>query len=105
MSDIIEEFMEEDTQKGMYMTFKSGKEHFGVAVKFVNEIIGIQKITAIPEAEEYIKGLINLRGKIIPVLLHFRSSLLCKCERQDLRRIATLFKDVCYPARKHPGLA
>ena len=35
MSDIIEEFMEEDTQKGMYMTFKSGKEHFGVAVKYV----------------------------------------------------------------------
>ncbi|MBQ5918281.1 MAG: chemotaxis protein CheW [Lachnospiraceae bacterium] len=68
MSDIIEEFMEEDTQKGMYMTFKSGKEHFGVAVKYVNEIIGIQKITAIPEAEEYIKGLINLRGKIIPVI-------------------------------------
>ena len=68
MSDIIEEIMEEDTQKGMYMTFKSGREHFGIAVKFVNEIIGIQKITAIPESEEYIKGLINLRGKIIPVI-------------------------------------
>ena len=68
MSDIIEEFMEEDTQKGMYMTFKSGREHFGIAIKYVNEIIGIQKITAIPESEEYIKGLINLRGKIIPVI-------------------------------------
>ena len=39
MSDIIEEFMEEDTQKGMYMTFKSGREHFGIAIKYVNEII------------------------------------------------------------------
>lgn len=68
MSDIIEEMLEEDTQKGMYMTFRSGKECFGIAIKYVNEIIGIQNITAIPEAEEYIKGLINLRGKIIPVI-------------------------------------
>ena len=69
MSDIIEEMLEEeDTQKGMYMTFKSGREHFGISIKFVNEIIGIQNITAIPESEEYIKGLINLRGKIIPVI-------------------------------------
>ena len=67
MSDLDEELIE-DTQKGMYMTFKSGREHFGIAINYVNEIIGIQNITAIPEAEEYIKGLINLRGKIIPVI-------------------------------------
>lgn len=67
MSELEEELVE-DTQKGMYMTFKSGREHFGIAINYVNEIIGIQKITAIPEAEEYIKGLINLRGKIIPVI-------------------------------------
>lgn len=67
MSDMIDEDFE-DTQKGKYMTFKSGKEYFGIAIKYVNEIIGIQKIAAIPEAEEYIKGLINLRGKIIPVI-------------------------------------
>ena len=60
MSDIIEELMEEDTQKGMYMTFKSGREHFGIAIKYVNEIIGIQKITAIPESEEYIKARIYI---------------------------------------------
>lgn len=59
---------EEDTQKGKYMTFKSGHEYFGIEIKYINEIIGMQNITAIPEVEKYIKGLINLRGKIIPVI-------------------------------------
>lgn len=59
---------EHDTQKGKYMTFKSGNEYFGLKIQYVNEIIGFQPITAIPETEDYIKGLINLRGKIIPVI-------------------------------------
>lgn len=57
-----------DAQKGKYMTFKSGNEYFGLKIQYVNEIIGFQAITAIPETEDYIKGLINLRGKIIPVI-------------------------------------
>lgn len=70
MSDIREEIIEEDedTQKGKYMTFKSGDETYGLGISYVSEIIGIQQITVIPETEEYIKGLINLRGKIIPVV-------------------------------------
>lgn len=63
-----ENFEEEDTQKGRYMTFKTGHEYFGIEIKYINEIIGMQSITAIPEVESYIKGLINLRGKIIPVI-------------------------------------
>ena len=51
-----------------YMTFKSGSEYYGIELKYVNEIMGIQPITAIPEVEEYIRGLINLRGKIVPVI-------------------------------------
>lgn len=58
----------EEGQKGKYMTFKVGNEYFGIAIKYVCEIIGIQPITAVPEVEGYIKGLINLRGKIIPVI-------------------------------------
>lgn len=57
-----------DTQKGKYMTFKSGNEYFGLEIQYVNEIIQLQAITAIPETEDYIKGLINLRGKVIPVV-------------------------------------
>lgn len=57
-----------DTQHGKYVTFKSGNEFFGLQIQYVNEIIVFQEITEIPESEEYIKGLINLRGKIIPVI-------------------------------------
>lgn len=57
-----------DTQKGKYVTFQSGNEYFGLKIQYVNEIIVFQEITEIPESEDYIKGLINLRGKIIPVI-------------------------------------
>lgn len=65
-----EEVMEyvEDTELDKYITFKVNNEFFGLELKVVQEIIGIQAITAIPETEDYIKGLINLRGKIIPVI-------------------------------------
>lgn len=64
---------ERDEQKGKYMTFKSGREYFGLKIQYVFEIIQIQSITEIPETEDYIKGLINLRGKIIPVIdVHLR---------------------------------
>lgn len=57
-----------DMQKGKYMTFRSGLEYFGLEIQYVQQIIQYQAITRIPETEDYIKGLINLRGKIIPVV-------------------------------------
>lgn len=70
MADAIENTveMEEDTQKGRFLTFSLGKETYGIEIKYVVEIIGIQPITEIPELPQYIKGVINLRGKIIPVM-------------------------------------
>ncbi len=59
---------DDNNEKGKYMTFKSGNEYFGLAIQYVNEIIQMQEITAIPETEDYIKGLINLRGKVVPVI-------------------------------------
>ena len=56
------------TQQDKYVNFKSGNEYFGLKIEYVNEIIVYQEITEIPESEDYIKGLINLRGKIIPVI-------------------------------------
>lgn len=68
-TDETEELLEEDdSQKGMFMTFQIGKEFFGVNISYVNEIIAMQSIAAIPEVEDYVKGLINLRGKILPVI-------------------------------------
>lgn len=60
--------LEEDTQKGRYLTFKLDKETFGIEIIHVIEIIGIQNITIIPEMPEFMKGIINLRGKIIPLM-------------------------------------
>lgn len=59
---------EEDTQKGKYLTFVVGNEVYGIEIRYVTEIIGIQAITEVPELPVYIKGIINLRGKIIPVM-------------------------------------
>lgn len=61
-------YSEAEEHKSKYMTFKSGNEYFGLKIQYVNEIIQIQAITMVPETEEYIKGLINLRGKIVPVI-------------------------------------
>ncbi len=60
--------LEEDTQKDRYLTFLIGNECYGIDISFVTEIIGIQAITEIPELPEYVRGIINLRGKIIPVM-------------------------------------
>lgn len=70
MADILNDAfeMEEDTQKDRYLTFILGNECYGIEIKYVTEIIGIQAITAIPELPDYIRGIINLRGKIIPVI-------------------------------------
>ncbi|PJI07221.1 MULTISPECIES: chemotaxis protein CheW [Clostridium] len=65
VDDLIEE---EDTQKNKYLTFTLEKEFYGIEIKYVIEIIGIQPISEIPELPQYIKGIINLRGKIIPVM-------------------------------------
>lgn len=65
--DNIKNF-EEDTQKGKSLTFKLGKETYGIEIIYVREIIGIQEITEMPEMPEYIRGIINLRGKIIPII-------------------------------------
>jgi purine-binding chemotaxis protein CheW len=70
---------DEDTMLGKYLTFSVGNEVYGIAIKYVTEIIGVQPINTLPEVPEYIKGIINLRGKIIPVIdmrLKFRKEAL-----------------------------
>lgn len=63
--DVIQE---EDTLKGKFLIFTIDKEDYGIEIKNVLEIVGMQPITAVPQLPEYIKGMINLRGKIIPVM-------------------------------------
>ncbi len=59
---------EEDSRQGKYMTFGLGTDTFGIELKYVSEIIQMQQIAPIPEVEPFIRGLINLRGKIVPVI-------------------------------------
>ena len=59
---------QEDTMRNRFLTFSVSKEVFGIEIRYVTEIIGIQPINVLPEVPEYIKGIINLRGKIIPVV-------------------------------------
>jgi len=60
--------LEEDTQRGKYLTFSLGREEYGIEIRYVTEIVGLQSITEVPELPDYVKGVINLRGKIIPVI-------------------------------------
>lgn len=70
MSEMLMELIgnSEDTQYGKYLTFKLGKEVYAIEIRNVTEIVGIQKISVLPETASYMKGIINLRGKIIPVV-------------------------------------
>ncbi len=57
-----------DTQQNKYLTFLLGQECYGIAIQHVTEIIGLQPFTEVPELPAYVRGIINLRGRIIPVL-------------------------------------
>ncbi|MDV3428461.1 MAG: chemotaxis protein CheW [Bacillota bacterium] len=66
--DEMDTVQEEDTLKGKFLIFTIDKEDYGIEIKNVLEIVGMQPITTVPQLPEYIKGMINLRGKIIPVM-------------------------------------
>ena len=51
-----------------YLTFNLGGEQYGLEILKVREIIGIMDITRVPRTPEFIRGIINLRGKVIPVI-------------------------------------
>jgi purine-binding chemotaxis protein CheW len=53
---------------GKYLTFALGKEEYGLEILKVREIIGYMDITAVPRTPDYVKGVINLRGQVIPVV-------------------------------------
>ena len=75
---------------GKYLTFVLGREHYGVPVLKVREIIRLCDITPVPQMPDYIRGVLNLRGKIIPVAdlrIKFR---LAKIDNTDLTCIVVV---------------
>jgi len=59
---------EEDSQRDKYLTFVVDGDTYGIEIRYVTEIIGLQKITPVPDMPAFVRGIINLRGKIIPVM-------------------------------------
>lgn len=66
--DLVEEASVEDLQQDLFLTFQLYDENYGVSISYVTEIIGIQKISNVPDMPAYIRGIINLRGRVIPVM-------------------------------------
>lgn len=58
----------ENSREGKYLTFTLGAEQYGIGILKIKEIIGMMPVTALPQAPEYLKGVINLRGKVIPIV-------------------------------------
>jgi purine-binding chemotaxis protein CheW len=55
-------------REGKYLTFNLAGEEYGIGIRKIKEIIGMVSITSVPQVPEFVKGVINLRGKVIPVM-------------------------------------
>ncbi len=59
---------QEATREGKYLTFSLAGEEYGIGILKVREIIGMMSITPVPQTPDFVKGVVNLRGKVIPVI-------------------------------------
>ena len=57
-----------DSETTQFIVVKLGDEQYGIDIKFVDKIVRMQHITRVPNVQEYLKGVINLRGEVIPVM-------------------------------------
>ena len=65
-------------KEGKYLTFTLAEEEYGIGILKIKEIIGMMPITTVPQTPEFVKGVINLRGKVIPVIdLRIRFGMEC----------------------------
>ena len=62
------EFDVQEKETRQYISVKVGEEKFGIDIGYVDNIVRMQKITRVPKAQVYFKGIINLRGEIVPVM-------------------------------------
>ena len=69
------------------VVFRIGKELYGVGIEAVHEIIKVPDITALPDAPDFFEGVINLRGKIVPVIDLRKRLRLSRSEKNRLSRI------------------
>lgn len=63
----MDETVQSSAKEGKYLTFSLAGEEYGIGILKIKEIIGMMPITSVPQTPEFVKGVINLRGKVIPV--------------------------------------
>jgi purine-binding chemotaxis protein CheW len=64
----MDETARTSAKEGKYLTFSLADEEFGIGILKIKEIIGMIPITSVPQTPDFVKGVINLRGKVIPVI-------------------------------------
>ena len=60
--------IESQDERKQYIVVQIGNEKYGIDINFIDNIVRMQKITRVPKAQSYFKGVINLRGEIVPVM-------------------------------------
>ncbi len=72
MSDVtaaaLQAAQQSEDREGKYLTFSLADEEYGIGILKIKEIIGMMPITTVPQTPAFVKGVINLRGKVIPVI-------------------------------------
>lgn len=64
----MEELSNAQEERIQYIVVKFGDEQYGIDIKYIDNIVRMQRITRVPKVQSYIKGVINLRGEVIPVV-------------------------------------
>jgi len=86
-----------DDLSGKYLTFKLGEEDYGLEILKVQEIIKMMGITRVPRTPEFVRGVINLRGKVIPVIdirQKFRMEVVDETEKTCIIVVQVILGDV-----------
>ena len=96
---------QKETQKSekKYLVYTIKSESYGIEIGYVKEIIGMMSITAIPKVKKHIRGIINLRGKIIPVI-DVRARLELEETEYDDRTCIVIIEIEGEKAKKHIGV-
>jgi len=68
LADELYDEGDEDVQEDRYLTFELGEAAYAIDICHVVEIVGLQKITAVPDMPAFVKGVVNLRGQVVPVM-------------------------------------
>ncbi|MDZ7794212.1 MAG: chemotaxis protein CheW [Spirochaetia bacterium] len=89
-SDFFDE-TDDEIQENKFLMCRIGNEYYGIDIQHVTDIIELQKITEVPDMPEYVKGVINLRGNVIPVIdMRLRFGL--ESKEYDDRTVITVVK-------------